>query len=285
MKVANLIMAYKNPRQIERMLKTMSHPDFYFFIHLDKKIDMSEFQYLAKLERVFFLKNRVLCNWGGFSFVDAIFTSLEEILGLEVKYDVYNLLSAQDYPIKPINEIYRFYEQNIGKCFVSYDEDSNSEWWGHAVTRFEFYHLTDLRFRGKYFVQSLMHRFLPKRKFPLPMKLYGSSISSWWSISAECAAYIVAFIKENQQLKNFMKYTWGADEFLITTIIMNSSFRQSVVNNNLRYIKWMDGSANPRILSVADFESIKASDKLFARKFDTTVDELILDRLDLFVKG
>lgn len=284
MKVAHVVMASKDPSQIERMLKSMNHSDFYFYIHLDKKIDIKPFEYLSMLDRVTFISDRRICNWGGFSFVKAIFASIEEILNTGEHFDFYNLMSGQDYPIKPIQEIVDFYDANQGKCFISYDEDVNSEWWSHAVTRYELYHFTDFAFKGRYFVQGLFERFLPKRTFPLPYKLYGSSNSCWWSITPECARYLVDFMKGNLKLQRFMSYTWGADEFLIATIVMNSPFKDQVINNNLRFITWEDGSARPRILTIIDLESIKASDKLFARKFDRTVDELILDELDLISK-
>src|SRR4051812_30076421 len=112
MNVANIIMAYKNPAQLERMIKAMNHTSFYVYIHIDKKIDIAPFLYLANLERVEFIKDRRLCNWGGFSFVKAIFASLEEVVNAPVSYDFYNLMSAQDYPIKPMDEMAAFFERS-----------------------------------------------------------------------------------------------------------------------------------------------------------------------------
>ncbi|SDJ56572.1 Core-2/I-Branching enzyme [Pedobacter sp. ok626] len=285
MKIAHLIMAYKNPDQIERMIRAMDHPDFYFFVHLDLKINYKSFEHLSKIDRVIFIENRVLCNWGGFSFVKAIFSSLSEILNRHKDFDFFNLMSGQDYPIKPINDIHNFYLQNPGKCFISYDVDPQRNWWGHAEKRAQLYHFTDFSFKGRYFLQKMLNKYFPVRKFPLKMKLYGSSNSSWWTISAECAAYVTDFMKCNPKLNDFMKFTWGSDEFLLATIIMNSSFSDKTVNNNFRFITWVDGMANPRILTAVDFESIKSSPDFFARKFDTNVDTAILDKLDRLINS
>jgi hypothetical protein len=46
--MAHIIMAYKDPSQIERLVKTMSHPDFDFYIHVDAKFDQQPFEYLHK---------------------------------------------------------------------------------------------------------------------------------------------------------------------------------------------------------------------------------------------
>ncbi|WP_316839577.1 beta-1,6-N-acetylglucosaminyltransferase [Pedobacter gandavensis] len=283
MKIAHLIMAYKNSGQVERMIKAMDHPNFHFYIHLDLKIDIKEFEHLAQLERVSFIQNRVLCNWGGFSFVKAIISSLSEILSQKTSYDFINLMSGQDYPIKPIDRLYKFYQEHPGKCFISYDQDPNAIWWKEAASRAELYHFTDLKFKGKYFVQSIFNKYLPKRSFPLSIPLYGSSDSSWWTITPECAAYIVDFMKKNPRLERFMQYTWGSDEFIIATIIMNSPFKSDVINNNLRFISWESGRPNPRILTDNDFDLIKASDKFYARKFDNQVNVKILDQLDQFI--
>jgi hypothetical protein len=283
MKIAHVIMAYKNPIQIERLIKSMDHPQFYFFLHVDLKFDIKEFKYLENIDRVFFIKNRVVCNWGGYSFVRAIFSSLNEIMNEYSDFSLINLLSGQDYPIKPVEEIYDYYLNNSNKCFISYDENPSQEWWKHAIKRMEIYHLTDFNFKGRYFIQGLMNKILPSRILPLDLKFYGSSDSSWWTITSECARYLVNFIKEHPKLDRFMKYTWGCDEFLIATLIMNSTFKKNVVNNNLRYITWAEGIANPKILTTAEYEKIKSSPQFFARKFDICVDSVILDKIDKLI--
>jgi hypothetical protein len=55
--MAHIIMAYKDPSQIERLVK-MSHPGFDFYIHVDTKFDQSPFEYLQNIERVYLIKNR-----------------------------------------------------------------------------------------------------------------------------------------------------------------------------------------------------------------------------------
>lgn len=278
-------MAFKNPAQLEKMISAMDHESFYFFIHVDVKFDIAPFLYLEQLERVSFIKDRRICNWGGYSFVKAIFASLAEVLKTDISFDFYNLMSAQDYPIKPIQHIANFYEENKGKSFISYDPDSKKDWWEHAVIRYEAFHFTDFTFRGRYLLQKVLNFILPKRKFPLPVKLYGSSISSWWSISEGCATYLINFMRINKELDGFMSYTWAADEFLIATILMNSPHKDEIVNDNLRYITWSATSANPLILTKNDLPAILNSEKLFARKFDIEVDSEILASLDDVLKN
>jgi hypothetical protein len=121
---------------------------------------------------------------------------------------------------------------------------------------------------------------MPQRKFPLDVKLYGSSNSSWWILSFDAAEYLINFIDENVKLNRFMQYTWGPDEFLISTILLNSPFRERIINNNLRYIDWSKGGAHPKILSKDDLQNLIKTDKFFARKFDINIDPDILDLID-----
>lgn len=284
MKIAHVIMAYKNPCQLERLIKRLEHPQFDVFIHLDKKVNIVNYNHLHDIERVAFIENRVLCNWGGFSFVKAITNSIREILLKDEQYEYINLMSAQDYPIKSIDDMYTFLEKHKGDSFISYERSDESAWWKHAITRYELYHFTDFNIKGRYFVQRILNRIAPKRKFPIPGQLYGSATSSWWTISRDCARYVVNYLDLHPKLMRFMKFTWAADEFLYPTIIMNSPFRERVQNNNLRHIEWEEGKSNPRIFELYDFDTLMNSDHFIARKFDTTVDTRVLDKLDELIE-
>lgn len=285
MRVAHLIMTHKEPRQLERLLKRLMFPKFDLYIHVDKKINIEEFLYLTELPRVFFIENREKCNWGGFSFVRAITESVREILSKEgVCYEYINLLSAQDYPLKSNEYIYEFLKINNGTNFISFEEIEGSSWWNHAKSRYEKYHFTDVNLKGKYRIQKLVNRFLPKRNFPLAVKMYGSSDASWWMLTTDCLRLILTSLDKNKRLISFMRFTWGADEFLYPTLIMNSTMESTTVNNNYRYIQWTAGSANPDILSIDELDTIVNTKCLFARKFDYKVDSEILNAIDFSIK-
>ena len=100
------------------------------------------------------------------------------------------------------------------------------------------------------------------------------------TISKDCAAYILDFIESNKRLRRYLRFTWGADEFVIPTLIMNSKFSETVINDNFYYIDWSKGGASPKTLTIEDYNLLLASDKMLARKFDIKVDSKILDLLD-----
>lgn len=280
MRIAHIIMAHKNPYQLLRMIKKLDHAQFDFYIHIDRKVLLDPFSAIIQMPNVKFINNRINCNWGGNSLLTGIISSLNEALSYGIHYDFLNLLSAQDYPLHSSEYIYTFLKKEKDKNFISFDLSRETVWWKEAISRYEKYHFTDVNFKWKYPLQALVNRVLPTRKFPIYSDLYGGSKSSWWTISYDCAKLISHELSHNKKLMRFIKYAWGTDEFVVATIIMNSKFRDSVVNNNLRYIDWSEGNPNPKLLRMEDFEKIKRSEMLFARKFDTTVDEEILEKID-----
>ena len=279
MRMAHIIMAYKEPRQIERLLKTMSHPQFDFYIHLDAKFDITPFEYLTKVDRVYFIKKRVKVAWAGYSFIEGVLNSIQEIFETGIEYDYINTLSGQDYPIKPVESFYQFIEERKGHNFFAI-EKFGSDWWKTAERRVSYYHMTDFEFKGRYAVQNLINKIAPMRKFPLSYTLYGSNRSTWWTITKECAEYLLKFMKDNQQVKRFARFTWAPDEFLIPTIIMNSALKETIIPDNYRYFDWSQGGSNPKILTIEDYDAIAHSNYFLARKFDIKIDTKILDMID-----
>jgi hypothetical protein len=271
-------MAHKEPQQIERFIKKFIGFPFDFFIHLDKKTNRDSFDYLGQIPQVYFIKRRITVNWASYNFVNAEIQSIKEILATGIHYDFISVMSGQDYPIKPVSDIFEFLENKSDKNFISFEDDG--VWWSQAISRINKYHFTNFGFRGKYWIQHLLNSLLPVRKFPLPYTLYGGPRAMCKTISKECAAYIVDFIESNKRLRWYLRFTWGADEFIIPTLIMNSKFRETVINDNFYYIDWSEGGASPKTLITEDYKLLLASGKMFARKFDVKVDSKILELLD-----
>ena len=120
MRIACIIMAHKEPHQIERLIRKFSpFPTFDIYIHLDKKIDPSPFEYLSKIPNVYFIEKRISVRWASYSFLHAILQSFKEVLGKGIAYDFLSLMSGQDYPIKPVSDFYHTLEKNTGKNFIS----------------------------------------------------------------------------------------------------------------------------------------------------------------------
>ncbi len=276
MKIAHLILAHKNPAQIARLISRLKHPDANFFIHLDFKTDIQPFLYLEKEGKVVFIKNRIKVYWAGYSQVQSTVNSLQEISSFGIDFDYVNLISGQDYPLKRVEELHAYLEQNNGNAFMEYFPVY--EVWKEAIPRVERYFLVESKLPGKYTLEALMNIFLPKRQ--LPGGLIPVGRSTWFTITFEQVNYILDYIKKHPEYSRFFKYSWGADELFFQTLIYNSPYKDKMVNDNLLYTDWSKGGANPKMLTIDDKVKLMDSGKFLARKFDEAVDKEILDFLD-----
>ena len=276
MRLAHLILVHNYPEQLERLLNRLIYSNSDVFIHLDKKADLSQFEYLKSLPNVYFINNRISVGWGNYSMVEATLISMQEILDTQNKYSHINLLSGQDYLLKPIAEIEQFFFSNTDKSYLQslsiYDE------WQESKNRLIKYNLGDLSIPFKYRIQEIINKILPNRKIPENMEPFGSS--QWLTLTPACIKYVLEFLIDKPKALKFFKWTWAIDEILFQTILLNSSFKDSIVNDNKRYIKFEKNEMNPILLKISDADALLQSGKFFARKFSIQIDSQILDFLD-----
>jgi hypothetical protein len=276
MKIAHLILAHSNARHLERLVARLENENAWFFIHIDKKTPLDSFSNLSNRKNVTLLKKRVSVGWGAYSMVQATINGFEAVVSSQIRFDVVNLLSGSDYPIKSREFIHHFFAQHHGKNYFQFEQIYSD--WTEAIGRLTHYHLTNYNIAGRYFLQKWMNKLLPKRK--IPEELIPVGRSQWFSITLDSVIYILDYLSEKPQVARFFRMTWAPDEIIFQTILYNSTFRESMINNSLRYIDWVGGKTGPRILTKEDLPVLKQSHALFARKFDQNVDPEILDLLD-----
>ncbi|MBO9614736.1 MAG: glycosyl transferase [Dyadobacter sp.] len=276
MKIAHLILAHAAPAQLSRLIDALEHRDAWFFVHLDQKADIHAFSFLQNKERVILVSGRVDVGWGAYSIVEATLRGFRTIVGSGIDFGYVNLLSGADYPLRPPSEIHDFFAGNTGENFMEYYSVRNE--WTEAIPRLTEYHLTNYNFPGKYLVQKWMNRLLPPRTMPAGLEPVGRS--QWMSLTLDAVRYVLEYLDGHPGVAKFFKLTWAPDEILFQTILYNSPFRSSLVNDNLRYIDWSKGQASPKVLTEEDLENMWTSGKLFARKFDLARFPAVLGKID-----
>jgi Core-2/I-Branching enzyme len=299
--IAYVILAHKEPEQLIRLVHRLNPEKNIFFIHIDKKADNEVYKKtnhgLGHLSNVYFLK-RHQCFWGDFSLVKATIEGINMLLARKIPFDWLILLSGQDYPIKSNDQIEKFLVKHQGTSFIEYfplpnfNDDWNSE--NGGLDRIEYWNFVlfnkRFRFTDKPIdcsrellipLPSWPLLFARKRKFPEGLNPYGGG--QWWCLPRECIEYIRKFMGSNSSFVHFFYHVHIPDEIFFQTIILNSPFKNSVVNDNLRHIDWSSDREDPAILGKTDFENILESSKslnLFARKFDASKDMGVLDMID-----
>ena len=276
MKIACLIVTYTSAKQTKRMVDKLNNGSIDFYIHVDKKLDIETHRILFDTPNVYFVTDRIDVKWAGFSTVQAAFNGIKQIAASGNNYEFVNLITGQDYPIKSAGYIIDFLQQNIGKQFIEYKDFETD--WQEANARIDRFHFENLNIWGKHKLAAIINFFSMKRKMPGNLHMYG--ISTFWTLSQECAMYVVNYVEEHKDLNRFLHYTWGSDEFIFQTVLMSSPYKDNIVNNNYRYVDWSAGGARPKFLKTEDFDQIIASEAIFGRKFNIEIDENILDLVD-----
>ena len=282
MRLAYIISVHKGIEQIKLLIDQLNEDFTDIYIHVDKNAEDLYSQlghYYSKMDNIILIKNRVHVNWSGFSQVEATLNLLESVRRTNKIYDYISYISGQCYPLKSNQFIKEYLEQNKGKEFIECNKLNDCD-----LFRLKCYNF----FRESKYIRKLWMRTLDNisRRLQKPFirrnnlrnfNLYHGS--SWWTITYECALFILDYLKKNPGYINEFKYTLCPDEHFFQILIMNSSYSQNVENDNLRYINWKKPANSPDIIISADLFKLIDSPKLYARKFDIDVDNNVLNKL------
>ena len=266
MKQAILITAYKEIDALIDLINQLGS-DFNFYIHIDKKSKM-DFSILYNIKNVF-VSNTYKVNWGGVNHLKAILLLSQESLN-NVDNSFFHLITGEDFPTKSIDS---FLSLDRSRNYLEYFEMPANRWIGNGgMDRINYFQLYDVFDAKKEKQNSYINKILTKQKKlnfkrsysdKFPKKLYGGS--TYWSLNRDALNYVVNY--PNKELLNRFKFTFCAEEIYFQTILLNSSFANTIVYNNLRYIDWSSGRGGyPAFLDESDFDGIISSDKYFARK-------------------
>jgi len=292
-KHAYLIMAHNEFGILEKLIKLLDCDNNDIYVHIDKKVkdfDFTKYEKSTEKANLFFVP-RLKVNWGGYSQVRCELLLLKEAIKKE--YDYYHLISGVDLPIKSNRFIDDFFEKNKGKEFIETDDNLHSE----IYERIKYYHffrelsgnnMSIFYFnRGKRNFYNRCLSFLSRtiiyfQKLFKINRIRANNLNikrgtSWFSITNSFAKYLC----ENEKYihKNF-KLTSCADEIFLHTIVYQSKFKNSIINDCCRYIDWSRGShCSPYTFRKEDYKSLMDSNKLWARKFSEKVDSEVVENI------
>jgi hypothetical protein len=259
MKIAYLFMAHKNPKLIQKTIDHLSSPDSAFFIHIDKKVDISLFESIQG-EHVFFTDRRELVYWGEFSMVQATLILIRQALADMRNYDYFVLLCGSAYPIRSGDYIRRFLETHRGTEFMTLVKMPNA---GYPLSR-----INTLRIPSNRPVGHLVSRVLAKcgmaqrdfRKHLGNLEPYAGH--QWWALSKEACQHISDYEKQNKNVVKFFENVFAPDELFFQTILGNSQFR-SRMRRNLFYQDWSVPGAHPAMISQKHVAFFQSQDEVY----------------------
>jgi hypothetical protein len=281
-----MIIAHSQFELLEKLITALDDERNDIYVHIDAKVsgfDFERFAGVAKHSRVVFTPERIDVTWGDYSQVRCEMLLLKTAIdgeNAEKPYDYYHLLSGADLPIKSNDGIHAFFDENAGKEFIHHTSDTVNE---RDAARIRYYHF--FRHRRNFFNKLLGQLLLIPQKTAQFSRLPSNDFtvrkgSNWFSITGDFAHYIVA----NSDRYDFMfRNSYCGDEVFVQTVAANSEYAGRLFmpqcNDDhfacARLIDWERG--NPYIWRTEDFDLIKSSPCMFARKFDLSVDSNIVD--------
>ncbi len=270
--IAYLVLVHRYPAQFKRMFKSIYDPANHYLIHVDKN---SGPELEADIRRFLrgFPNSAILAShharWGGYSLVDAELRGMAQLLEMGADWEFFVNLSGQDYPLKSQDEIATFLKRNRGKEFIKVLDQRTAR--PETMKRVSRYVVE--------FEKRIVRTPFP-RSFMAGVSPY---IGNQWMIVSRRFCEFVCHDREAERYKAFYRNTFIADEGFFQTVMMNTARAWRDRQRRSAHDRLgPDGDIKlrPRTYLASDAPELLASACLFARKFDASVDETILDVLD-----
>lgn len=300
--LAYCILSHKNPGQVGRLLQTIWHPDNIYVLHYEKRASRAAHESIAlvaaRYPNVRVLRSRPI-QWGRYSQLAAQLDALHACAEWSKDWSHFINLTGQDFPLLSQSMIMQDLTGRRGTSFVSSFDAFATGQWGDAKQRVTRVHFDSPALEALLRVPGIGRKvramfgwtnqlpFVPfvRRSQPASFRYYGGA--NHFILSAEAGAYLLHDPRA-QKIIRWLRWTGFPEESSVQTALMNSHLAASVVNDDRRAIYWAkDGDPSPQTLRLVDLDRLgvaRAEGKLFARKFDTSVDDNILKSLGEYLK-
>lgn len=316
MEISYIILAHKNPHQLNRLIASLNSESAYFYIHIDKNVDSAPFLDLFKEQKnIYILINnkREPGIWGDVGIVKGTLNCLKKIIDDGRKGYTF-LLSGQDYPLRSKEKILEFLKDNDGAHFIDIYPLPNNLWGDTGgmerikkykinysskrynfflvpsiydssfYTRKNFNRIKFLLLRGK---KKELLKVFKKRIIPGFIKPYGGT--QWWALPNETLQQIYGLHQRYPEFLKFHEDTLLPDEIFFQSLLMNLPNSPSLkISPSLTYANWDPKRAPlPVTFQKKDFQELEQASKkfLFARKFDIKMDSEIIDKLHFMARN
>ncbi len=275
-KITYFILVHRFPKQFKRLFKAIYHPENHYLIHIDQKTGINIKEdiktFLEDYSSAYLLKSENI-EKGGYSMVQSQLNGMKYLLNRCLKWDFFINLNDQDFPLKSQDFILDFLSGNKGKNFMKIANQIKER--PDTLNRIEnYFQEIDIGFSGIPYKRSFMENVT-------------SYVGGQWMILTRACCEFICHSPEVKKFEDFYRNTLIANESFFQTVLMNTSFKETIINDDKRAIIWIsDGDIKliPKTLTGSDIDFLMEGNNLFARKFDERVDESILDILEEALK-
>ncbi len=293
MKIAFIILAYKNPEQVSALVESLTHPEHYFFLHIDKTKELIPFKnaLVKNANATIIYVERFNSYWGSFLCVKAMLKTLETAMNYSEKFDYFIHLSGQDYPVTSVSEIRKTLRLSVPDSYM-YHFSLPCHWKNGGMDRLQScsFFVGNKRMvlteKTKNPVYKMLYRFWRTKvdRYDATKQYYGGEF--YFMLHKNAVELLLKNLKADHKLASRLKYTLIPEEIYIPTMLMqNEGSKLPIRNETLRFIPWEATGSSPRTIQLNDVEEILKGNHLFARKFDFVLHPEVKSLIDQHIKS
>lgn len=277
------IIAHKDIAQVMRLADVLL-PKFAVYIHFDTKAVLDD-EYKATLEKKgIFWFQKINVMWGGWSIAAAVQVLMRAVLkNPDITY--IHIISGQCWPAKNVDEIYSFYQDN-SQIYMTFTEASKDIKSGECLKNWAKYYYPYDKIQRRSLYGKIFHRiniFVQKilridklKKYDFHLTVYEGAV--WMDLPIAAVRYVIDYFDCHKNLQKVFLSGFCPDEFWCQTILCNSPWKDKIVNENHRYVKWQKKyHSYPAILDETDYLEIKKGNFHFIRKIDEQISKGLLE--------
>ena len=278
---AILITSYKDQENLLRLINKLGN-SFNIYIHIDKKskqIHESEFK---KYNNIYVVK-KYRITWGSYNHIRAIIHLATKALNNK-ENNYFHIISGQDYLIMPTEQL----KKQFNNCKDIYmNVTSRKEMSTNILNRFKkgtFNASISPKSKITKIIDPIYRFLRQKDGIGEFKKIYKGVI--WSSMPREALQYTLDYYLSNKSFKKDLKHCIIPEEFLFQTILMNSKFKENIINDDRRYTDWSNrNGSKPAYLDMSDYKKIISTKDVWIRKVDSTISKELLNKIDRIEKG
>lgn len=278
MKIAIVILAYKNPQQLRWLMDAMAHPDHHFFLHIDRRKEIEPFQNALNdfdTKKITWLP-RINSYWGSMACVKVMLDAFERIQAIG-DFDYVVHLSGQDFPLLDMNTWRKQLSFKPRTSYFFHFDIKDTRWKDGGSDRLSTMQVFFFGKRIKInantrnpilkFVYHCWKKFLVQR-IDQQYTYFGSEF--YFIFHRDAVERILANIRRFRWLSLRMSYVLIPEELFLSTLLMadRGASPLSIENKTMRTIEWDMHSSSPKTLGWEDLEALEVDKNWFARKFD-----------------
>ena len=260
-----LIIAHNEFGILQRLISALDAQECDFYVHIDKKVKQLP-KLTTKAGKLTILNDRVDVRWGSVSQIECELALLKAAID-NGDHDYYHIISGTTLPLKPLEQIEVYFEDNAGKSILSGLCKSTPNQETLKVRRYNLFlrsYASD-GFIGKtaQFLWKVSHAIQRSLGIEINQGCVFYKASNWLSLTQEAAEYIIS--KETVILKTY-RYSFCGDEFFIPSELIASPLKDNVINSE-KYLLHNISRSNASTYSLNEFDGLCDTEYLFARKF------------------